>query len=313
MRTNKLFPVLLTSIILNVILSGALFLFPQFLMIKGRQTGTPLKNKSVDSSQVTQDNVFDEINPAAGFTIKAKYGSLGPRMVNLGVIDVEKFKDTYEKSGQPLTPEQIEIIEKGSDKAIIINRENSYFLLNYFWALGLANKSSILENGDMVKYGGKEGAGNFASTGGWTLSRGDAMNYYSKSALIPLTPDQEARVAEVAANIFRPCCNNSTAFPDCNHGMALLAVLQLMASNGATEKEMYEAGKYFNAFWFPGNYYDLAVYFKNKNGTSFKNIDAKTLLSREFSSASGAQNVKKWLVEKGLLQQPPKQGGGCGV
>lgn len=196
---------------------------------------------------------------------------------------------------------------------IKITRDNSYFLLNFFWAVGLANKSIILDEGDMMKYGGKQGAGNFASTGGWTLSKGDAMNYYSRSALITLTKEQEDRVNLVASNIFRPCCNNSTVFPDCNHGMALLGVLQLMASNDATESQMYEAGKYFNAFWFPGNYYDIALYFKNKEGKSFKDIDAQTLLSKDYSSASGWQSVKQWLVEKGLVQQPPKQGGGCGI
>jgi hypothetical protein len=234
-------------------------------------------------------------------------------MVAMGVIDADKFAATYEKSNQPLSSEQKQILLKGSDKKITINRENSYFLLNFFWAVGLANKSTILDEGDMVKYGGKQGAGNFASTGGWSLSKSDAMNYYSKSALIPLTKAQEDLVNQVASNIFRPCCNNSTAFPDCNHGMALLGVLQLMASNGATEKEMYEAGKYFNAFWFPGNYYDLALYFKNKEGKSFKDIDAKTLLSKEYSSATGWQSAKQWLSDKNLIQQPPKQSGGCGV
>ena len=234
-------------------------------------------------------------------------------MVAMGVIDADKFKSTYEKSSQPLTPEQEDILQKGSNEKIRITRDNSYFLLNFFWAVGLANKSTILDEGDMMKYGGKQGAGNFASTGGWTLSKNDAMNYYSKSTLIPLTKEQEERVNLVASNIFRPCCNNSTAFPDCNHGMALLGVLQLMASNGASESQMYEAGKYFNAFWFPGNYYDLALYFKNKEGKSFKNIDAKTLLSKNYSSASGWQSVKQWLVDKGIVQQPPKQGGGCGV
>ena len=48
--------------------------------------------------------------------------------------------------------------------------------------------------------------------------------------------------------------------------MALLSVLQLLASNGATENQMFEAAKYYNAFWFPSNYYDLALYFKNKDG-----------------------------------------------
>lgn len=312
MKTNKLFPILLVSVIANAVLA-AFLLAPQITKFKNARAGIGGQNKTVVSNAANQDNLFDEVNPVEGFTIKASYGNLGPKMTASGVIDLAKFKETYEKSNSPLTEEQLAILEQGSDKNITINRENSYFLLNFFWAMGLANKSPILDEGDMIKYGGKEGAGSFASTGGWTLSKGNAMNYYSKSALIPLTKEQEALVYEVTSNIFRPCCNNSTAFPDCNHGMALLAVMQLMASNGATEKEMYEAGKYFNAYWFPGNYYDLAMYFKNKDGKSFKDMDAKTVLSREYSSASGAQSIKKWLVEKGLVQQPPKTGGGCGV
>lgn len=312
MKTNKLFPVLFVSVVANVVLA-AFLLAPQITKFNNARAGIGTQSKTVVSNKAGQDNIFDEVNPVEGFKINASYGNLGPKMLASGVIDAEKFKETYEKSNQPLTDEQLAILEKGSEQKITINRENSYFLLNFFWAMGLANKSPILEEGDMIKYGGKDGAGSFASTGGWTLSKGNAMNYYSKSALIPLTKDQEDLVFEVTSNIFRPCCNNSTAFPDCNHGMALLAVMQLMASNGATEQEMYEAGKYFNAYWFPGNYYDLALYFKNKDGKSFKDLDAKTVLSREYSSASGAQSIKKWLVEKGLVEQPPKTGGGCGV
>ncbi|MCL5433345.1 MAG: hypothetical protein M1524_04515, partial [Patescibacteria group bacterium] len=125
--------------------------------------------------------------------------------------------------------------------------------------------------------------------------------------------EQEELVDLVASNIYRPCCNNSTAFPDCNHGMALLGVLQLMALNGANQNEMYQAGKYFNAFWFPGNYYDLALYFKNKENKKFKDIDPKLLLSMEYSSASGWQKAKSWLTEKGIVQEPPKTGNGCGT
>jgi hypothetical protein len=47
--------------------------------------------------------------------------------------------------------------------------------------------------------------------------------------LIPLTAEQQALVEEVAAEIYRPCCNNSTLFPDCNHGMAMLGFLELLA------------------------------------------------------------------------------------
>ena len=310
MKDNKLLPVLIISVVANAVLVAVL-IAPQVVKLKANR----LKSSPTvtTASTTNKDNLFNEINPVDGFEVDASYGNLGPKMTAMGVIDPEKFKSLYEKSNQPLTPEQEDVILKGSNEKIKITRDNSYFLLNFFWAVGLANKSKILDDGDMMKYGGKQGAGNFASTGGWTLGKGDAMSYYSKSTLIPLTKEQEERVDLVASNIFRPCCNNSTAFPDCNHGMALLGVLQLMASNDATESQMYEAGKYFNAFWFPGNYYDMALYFYNKEGKSFKDVDAKTLLSKDYSSASGWQSVKQWLVDKGLVQQPPKQGGGCGV
>ena len=257
-------------------------------------------------------NLFVEINPAKGFEINAKYGDLGPKMIASGVIDLEKFKLTYEKSAQPLTKEQLEILTKGSNKKIKIDRDNSYFLLNFFWAAGLANKSKALTEGDIVKYGERQ-VGNFASTGGWSLSKTQPMDYYAKSDLIPMTSEQESLVEKVAGNIYRPCCNNSTAFPDCNHGMALLSVLQLLASNGATENQMFEAAKYYNAFWFPSNYYDLALYFKNKEGKKFSQVPAKIVLGKEFSSSSGWQAAKQWLINKVIVEQPPKTGGGCGV
>lgn len=312
MKKIKIWYILIVSLAANAILSAVL-LGPQLTKIRTIRLKSTPQPVATNTSTSSGDQLFDEVNPTGGFEINATYGDLGPRMVALGVIDAEKFTNVYAKSSQPLTVEQEAILFQGSTETVKITRENSYFLLNYFWALGLANKSEILDEGDMVKYSGKEGAGNFASTGGWSLSKGSAMSYYSKAALISLTSEQKAQVKRVALNIFRPCCNNSTAFPDCNHGMALLAVLELMASNGATDRQMYEAGKYFNAFWFPGNYYDLALYFKNQENLSFKDIDAQLLLSKEYSSATGAQTVKQWLVENGLAQQPPKKGGGCGI
>lgn len=270
-------------------------------------------NKTLLKADTAKENFFSQINPEQGYEIKASYGDLGPRMLASGVIDYAKFKSTYERSGQSLPKEMEEILTKSSDKNIKITSENSYFLLNFFWAVGLVNKSKILEEGEMVKYEGRQGAGNFASTGGWTLSKSNAMDYYSKDNLISLTAEQAELVAKVSANIYRPCCNNPTSFPDCNHGMALLGVLQLMAANDATENQMYEAAKYFNAFWFPGNYYDLAIYFKNKEGKTFGELPGQVVLSKEYSSASGYQRAKQWLSEKGLIQAPPKQGGGCGV
>ncbi len=267
---------------------------------------------NISKSQATSAEVFSQINPSQGYEINAAYGDLGPKMIEMGVIDLDKFRQVYQQSGQPLTAEQEKILTSGLDKKIKIDQNNSYFLLNFFWAFGLGNKTKILTEGDMVKYGQGQ-IGNFASTGGWTLSRGDAVDYYSKRALVPLTSQQEDLVDKVASNIYRPCCGNSTAFPDCNHGMALLGMLELMASNGATESQMYDDAKYINAFWFPGNYYDIALYFKNKEGKDYKDVDPRLVLGKDISSAFGAQEVKKWLTEKGIVEPPPQQGGGCGI
>lgn len=74
----------------------------------------------------------------------------------------------------------------------------------------------------------------FASTGGWTVGTKPVTELYASLDLIQLTAEQQKMVEEVAAAVYRPCCNNSTLFPDCNHGMALLGLLELMASQRAT-------------------------------------------------------------------------------
>ncbi len=278
-----------------------------------KKSSMPVKLSS-SSLPVTKSSVpFEKINPPSGYEIRTRFGDVGPKMLSMGVINLKKFSDVYSQANQPLTQEELAILTKGSDEKIRITPENSYFLLNFFWAFGLANKSPILEKGDMVKYGNGQ-VGNFASTGGWTLGNDEnAMTYYSKSALVSLTPDQEALVNRVASVTYRPCCVNSTAFPDCNHGMAMLGLLELMASQGATEDELFAAAKYVNSYWFPSTALDVALYFKNKEGIDFENIDPKVYVSRDVFSAYGATNIKKWLVDNGIQEKPPATGGGCGV
>lgn len=299
--TNKLPVLLIVSVGINIFL--ATFLFQK----REQAPQVTLANRSAPAPS------SNEINPQSGYKIDASYGDLGPKMIRSGVIDLEKFRSAYQRSGQPITLEQEKILTSGSNEKIKITRENASFLLNFFWGVGLANKSKILTAGEMVKYGGEKDLGNFASTGGWTLGQGNAMNYYSKENLINLTLEQENLVQTVASKIYRPCCNNSTAFPDCNHGMALLGILELMTANGASQDEMFQASKYVNAFWFPANYYDLASYFKNKENKAFKDVDPRLLLSKDYSSVSGWQAAKTWLVEAGIVQEPPKSGGSCGV
>ncbi|MBI2042035.1 MAG: hypothetical protein HYT20_03390 [Candidatus Nealsonbacteria bacterium] len=276
----------------------------------------PEKASLAGISEISEDHTHNDLNslfPEQGYSLNASYGNIGPKMLEAGVIDLEKFKQVYERSGQPLTVDQLKILTEGSDEKIIVNQDNTYFLLNFLWAFGLLNKNSILDAGPLMKYGGLAGAGNFASTGGWTLAKTDAMDYYSKSAVLTLNNKQQKELEDFAYNSYRPCCNNSTAFADCNHGMAALGLGMIMAAQGANADEMFEAQKYFNAFWFPQQYSDLAKYFQSKEGKNWSEVDARVVMGKDYSTASGWSKVHKWLQSNGLLEEAPSGGGGCGV
>lgn len=254
--------------------------------------------------------LYAQVNPKDGYALPVSYGDFGPRLIESGVIDYDAFAATYQNSGNPLSTEQIEILKNGSDKEIIINAENAHFLLNFFWAVGLANKNSILTQGPMVQNSGGQ-VERFASTGGWSLASKPIKVLYASMDLIPLTAEQQKLVEEVAAAIYRPCCNNHTLFPDCNHGMAMLGVLELMASKGASADQMYEAAKYINAYWFPQQTLETAIYLQLNEGVDFASADAKLVVGNQLSSASGAGMVHEDLQKKGLLKQAPGQGGSC--
>jgi hypothetical protein len=254
--------------------------------------------------------LHEQVNPADGYTLLVSYGNFGPKLVEAGVIDLNAFKNVMTASGDTLSDAQLDILNKGSEQPIVISAENAHFLLNFFWAVGLANKNPVLIQGPMVQ----NSAGRidqFASTGGWTLASKPISELYASMELIPLTAEQQARVEEVAAAVYRPCCNNATLFPDCNHGMAMLGLLELMASRGATLDQMFEAAKYVNAYWFPQQTLEIALYLHAKEGTDFVAAEARRVVGKDFSSASGAGRVHETLLAEGLLKQASDQGGGC--
>lgn len=238
--------------------------------------------------------------------VSVSLGDLGNQLVRAGVIDKDKFLNLH-SGNKDLESEARRILSETMTSPLMMTQNNSGFLLNFFWALGLANKNEILEKGPMKdkQYGGD--AGRFASTGGWTLARGQVMNHYSSHSLVSLTPEQQKLVETVAKNIYRPCCNNPTYFPDCNHGMAMLGFLELLASQGASEKEMYQAALWINSYWFPDTYLTIAKFLKDK-GINWGNVNPRELLGYGFSSAAGYKNV--------LSQTTPpakNSGGSCGI
>ena len=248
-------------------------------------------------------NLSNQVLPEEGFELPISWGDMGPKLVSLGVIDNSKFEKAVK-----MDEGQKEILSEGSSDPIRINSANSQFVVDMLWAFGLAQKSKVYDEGPMGKEYKKD-VGNFASTGGWTLARGDAVNYLNKEDLIPLNEEQQDKVTEISKYVFRPCCGNPTWFPDCNHGMAALAAIELMVYQGIPETEIYKNVLKLNSFWFPSHYLTLGTYFA-RQGISWDKIDARLALSEEYSSGQAAG---KLLQKVGPLPFDTKFGGGCGA
>ena len=249
-----------------------------------------------------QSDLQELVTPSSGVVLPVVWGDMGIRLVASGTIDPDELKRLYQERSE-LPGEYDDLLAGRSSTPLKITRANAGRLLNLLWAVGLANKNPILEDKMEMMNPAYGGAGNFASTGGWTIAKGDPMNHYGKHALIALTPQQQELVDRVSRGIYRPCCGNSTHFPDCNHGMAMLGLLQMMASQGVSEQDMYNAALAVNAYWFPDTYEVIAAYLQQK-GVDWKRVPAQKVLGADYSSATGFQNI--------LSQVDAPSGGGGG-
>lgn len=261
--------------------------------------------KTDKTTKIFQEDYSLKIIPENGVILPVRWGNLGARMTSAGVIDKTKLEEMYDGRGG-LRNEEKKLLEGFDDGNLKITRENSGFVLNLLWALGLGNKNSILENGPMSNkvYGSP---GNFASTGGWTLALGGAMTHYSAHKFIVLTSEQQSLVEKISKNIYRPCCGNSTYFPDCNHGMAMLGLLELMASQGVSEDEMYKTALIVNSYWFPDTYITIAKYLDSQ-GKDWSKANPKEILGFDYSSGAGFQKIRSKVENSGI-----GGGGSCGV
>lgn len=268
------------------------------------QYDSPNRSLGAVAGTNTREQLEESVLPVAGVTLPITWGDLGTRLVEVGAIDPIKLEALYQERGG-FSPEYRKMLEKNANQRIVITNSNSGYLLNLLWALGLANKNPILEDKNEMMDPAYGGAGGFASTGGWTLARGDTMNHYNMHALVQLTGAQQALVDRVSRNIYRPCCGNSVHFPDCNHGMAMLGLLEIMASQGVSERDMYKTALTVNSYWFPETYLTIATYMQQKS-IAWKDVSPKEMLSALYSSSSGYQNISSQVT------LPPQGGGGGG-
>lgn len=246
-----------------------------------------VSSKSTVVNGIDLVKVEEKVIPQKGYSFKIRWGNLGARMVRDGVIDKAKLAKAV-AGGTTLPEEYAVYFGETAPDTIVLNQQTARFWVDVLWGLGLANKSKVLTQGEMVKLGKTE---NFASTGGWTLGVKKPMQIYAKYSYIPLTAEQEKIVEEIAGNIYRPCCGNSTAFPDCNHGMAALALVELMVNQGFTTEEIYKTILAFNSYWFPQTYLDIAYYLE-KDGKDYTKVSPQEILAKNYSSAAGYRDIK---------------------
>jgi len=262
---------------------------------------TPTQDPSKIQQEITKAVFPEKVN------LRVSFRDVIVKMVEYGAIDKEKFTKLYETRGG--LPEGL--LDKASDDSIIINQQNANLMLNLLWPLGIANKTNVLSEGPMgTEY--KKDVGNFASTGGWTLGREAGGKLFNRFPILNLTPEEEAKVKEISQNIFRPCCGNSTYFPDCNHGAAMLGFIELAVKHGLSKEEIYKKALVLNSYWFPQTYAELAIYFQKKKNIPWNKIDPKLVLGLNYSSGQGYRAINKELQSEGLLPKV-EGGGGCGV
>src|SRR3989344_4296762 len=139
-----------------------------------KNTGNSLQSDNGQESGLTQVSSLEEaVIPSDGVVLPVSWGNLGSKLVDTGTIDNDKLKAIYSQRG--FTEEYESLLVGQNEGKLKITRENAGYILNLFCALGLASNNEILEKGEMTnpKYGG---AGNFASTGGWTIAVGNPMD-----------------------------------------------------------------------------------------------------------------------------------------
>lgn len=249
-------------------------------------------------------DAHDAVLPSRGDRTTVVFGDSLLRLVRAGAIDPEKFSALYAaRGGLPdwLRP----LFESASSEPILISEATAPYLLNLLWPLGLATKTRF--NADSPLSGKR--LATFASTAGWRLGRaGTGAAYFNRVATLQLSAEQEARVLEVARKTFRPCCNNSAFFQDCNHGSAMLGLLELGAAQDLSERDLYDLAKTANGYWYPAQYVEMALLFATVKDTPWKDVDPATAVGARFASASGwGANVHRPLLQTGLLGQAPGQ------
>ncbi len=261
----------------------------QITAIFGQNTKTDSNSNSVknmltigNGQKINMDNIIESVIPKAGFETNVKWNGVVTKMVKTGVLNPKKLENILmKKYKQKMKPEWRDILE-GKNSNLSINNDNAVFMMYLLWTFAKSNQNQILSDSPFAKY--------FKN---YNMGVGKAG--YGNTRLLSLTPTQQKKAKYVAENASRPCCNNTTAQPDCSHGYSALGLVELMASQNFTKQEMFDTFVEFNSFWFPQTYVKNALYFKLAKGQNWDKVDKELIAGKEYSSLSGAYKVKNYL------------------
>jgi hypothetical protein len=90
--------------------------------------------------------------------------------------------------------------------------------------------------------------------------------------------------------------------------------LQLGASQGLQEDELYHEALAFNSYWFSDYYIRTALYFKVDRKTEWRDVNARTIMGYEFSAQGPwQQSVLDHLDAIPNLIPEPQEGADCGA
>jgi hypothetical protein len=249
---------------------------------------------SPENKRLLYEEIASKVVPESGYESRIALRDSIVRLVRHGVIDLGKFF-ALQREGVRIPGDLSHVLSEPSDEPIRLTRENAGVYVNLLWGVGLANRIA----GNFSSPLSGSALPTFASTAGWTLGdRDEGADYFNKFQIVGMTQSQESAAIRVAKSTFRPCCDNSTFYQDCNHGSALYGLLQLGASQGLRDKDLYQEALAFNSFWFEDHYVRTALYFAVARGVAWRDVDPTQVMGREYSSLSSWRMIVQAWVDR---------------
>ncbi len=290
--------------IVAVVSVSALILFSMFTSGRTNNGSALLQTPPLyGSNSIDFQALVQTVYPASGFVLPIKWGNSVKILLESGALNMTALVSAIEASKQNVTPYETEIMNGVFNGYINVNSSDSAFLLYVLWSLGVNNNNYIINDGPISKFGNPD---QYASTGGYLpLGRLQLGALY----ILNLTASQEQEAIDVSEKTFRPCCNNPAMFPDCNHGAAELALIEMMSAQGYNESTIFQVLRNFLSMYYPQNMFDEAVVFASQ-GINFSSVPANTTVSYSLFSAAGAQNVGNYIQKYGLIPSRSASSGG---